>query len=172
MVLKGNAALARVVAAAALAPALCGQSAVSTSVSIQGIAIDSATKKPIAGAIVTAIRNGPPPLSQNATSSSTGAFQFSGLPAATYRLCVQVLAGGYLNPCSWSPNPPTVTVAAGKAVTGVQLKIAPGSVLRIRIDDPTSLLSQSVNPARLRPSAWACEPRPASSNLWSCGRRT
>ena len=75
-------------------------------VSIQGTVLNASSGKPVAGSIVTAIRNGLPPLSQTAISTAAGAFQFSGLPAATYELCVQVPAGGYLNPCSWVPNPP------------------------------------------------------------------
>jgi hypothetical protein len=57
-------------------------------ISLQGTVTVTTSNKPIAGAIVTAIRNGLPPLSQNATSTASGAFQFSNLPAATYRLCM------------------------------------------------------------------------------------
>ena len=80
----------------------------------------------------------------HSTSAPDGSFSFSNLAPGSYRLCVQVPAGGYLNPCSWSPTPTTVTIAAGKPTTGYQLKIAAGSVLKVRLNDPNIVLKSAL----------------------------
>ena len=45
----------------------------------------------------------------------------------------------------------TVTPAIGKSVTGIQLKIAPGSVLSLRVNDPSNLLAQVGKSGERRP---------------------
>ena len=98
----------------------------------------------ISSAIVTAIGTSKVPwTASNSTSGSDGAFAFSNLPAGAYHLCVQVPAGGYLNPCAWSNTPPALTIAAGQSVTGFQVKIAAGSVLKLRLNDPNSVLKSA-----------------------------
>ena len=114
----------------------------STTVSVQGAVTDASSKKPISGAYITAIRSGLPPASQTVTSAADGSFRLDGLSSGTYTLCTQVPGGGYVNPCSWLPNPPTVTLAAGKAVTGVQLKLDAGAILGVRVNDPSAVLSK------------------------------
>src|SRR5215813_8506010 len=58
--------------------------------------------KPVAGVIVTALRNTLPPASGRATSGPDGAFAIGDLPAGAYSLCTQALGGGFLDPCEWS----------------------------------------------------------------------
>ena len=109
---------------------------------LQGTVVNASTAKPVAGAIVTAIKTGLPPLSQSARSAADGSFQILGLAAGTYNLCTQVPGGGYLNPCTWRPHSPSVTIAAGKPVTGFQLKIEAGAILGITINDPSNVLGR------------------------------
>ena len=68
---------------------------------------------------------------------------------------MQVRAGGYLNPCNWQPNPPSVTLASGKPAAGVQLKITAGSILSVRINDPSNLLSQIGKAGQVPPVSMA-----------------
>ncbi|MEO8373252.1 MAG: carboxypeptidase-like regulatory domain-containing protein [Candidatus Solibacter sp.] len=120
---------------------------------VQGVVTESARRKPIADAYVTAIRSGLPSASQTVKTAASGAFNFASLAPGTYTLCTQVLSGGYLNPCSWLPNPPTVTVGAAKTIAGIQLKVEAGSVLQVRVNDPAGVLRKAAAP--LAPSAIA-----------------
>ncbi len=85
---------------------------------------------PVGGAVVTASRTSVVPwTTSRASSALDGSFALSGLAQGTHQFCVQVPAGGYLNPCNWLLTPPaTTTVATGGAVTGFQLTIPVGSV--------------------------------------------
>jgi hypothetical protein len=75
------------------------------------------------------------------TSAANGTFNFAGLPTGTYVLCVNVVGGGYLDPCLWNSMLPEVTVTAGKtAQTLLLLKKA--STLRVHVAD----VSQSAIP--------------------------
>ena len=55
----------------------------------------------------------------------------------------------------WSTAPPTVTLTAGKSVTGEQLKITAGSILSVRVNDPSNLLSQLGKSGQVPPVAMA-----------------
>jgi Carboxypeptidase regulatory-like domain len=113
-----------------------------------GKVIDS-NGNPVGGALVTALRTSTVPWTSSRTSSqSDGSFIFSSLTAGAYEFCAQVLAGGYLNPCEWSLNPPTVTVTAGNAATGFVLKMAIGSLLQIQVQDPSNVASAAASSAR------------------------
>jgi hypothetical protein len=108
---------------------------------IQGTALDSASRRPVGSAIVTAVRAGLPPVSQTATAGPDGTFQFSGLPAGTYTLCAQALAAGYLNPCEFASVPVTVNVKAGQKSENNVVGMVAGSVLHVRIQDPQQLVA-------------------------------
>jgi hypothetical protein len=116
--------------------------------SIQGTVTDAASNKAVAGAYVTAIRSGLPPASQTAESASDGSFQVQALAAGDYSLCIQVPGGGYLDPCQWSGTPVKLTLTAGQKSTGNSLKISAGSVVQVRVDDPSQLLSQKTKDGR------------------------
>ena len=120
---------------------------------VQGVVTETAHRRPVAGAYVTAIRSSLPPASQTVRTDVNGAFQLVSLAPCTYTLCTQVLGGGYLNPCSWLPNPPLVTVGSSRTITGIQLKIDAGSVLQVRVNDPTGVLRKASAP--VAPSAIA-----------------
>ena len=130
-----------------LTGALMGQSGPAGS--IEGTVTDSSNRA-IAGAFVTALRQGLPPMSQTAKSGPGGAFQIQGLPAGTYSMCVQLPGDGYLNPCHWTAavsaaTPSTlsdVTLAPGQRSTGNSLKMQTGSVLKVRVEDPGKLMDQ------------------------------
>ena len=109
--------------------------------SVQGTVTTEAGKA-IAGALVTAVGIGLPPRSQTAQSAADGSFTVKGLPAGSYSLCVQIPGDGYLDPCIWTTTAPSVTLASGQASAGNILKIKAGSLLKIRIDDPSKLATQ------------------------------
>jgi hypothetical protein len=116
-----------------------------TKASLSGTVTGSDGRR-IASAIVTAMGTSKLPWSvANSTSGPDGSFSFFNLPPGPYRLCVQVPAGGYLDPCSWSPIPPTVTLTAGQPATAFPLKTLAGSVLKVRLNDPASVLKSAVN---------------------------
>jgi hypothetical protein len=121
-----------------LCPLAFSQSA--ATVSLSGKVVSS-LGQPVSGAIVTASRTSAVPWTSSHTSSgSDGSFAFSSLAPGTYQFCVQVLAGGYLNPCNWSLTPPpAATVAAGNPVTDFQLTIPVGSLLQIQVNDPNNI---------------------------------
>ena len=70
----------------AAAPAAIGQTATAT---IQGVALDAKTLKPVSAAWVIATRAGAPPLAKHTKSGGDGAFQISGLTSGSYSICVQ-----------------------------------------------------------------------------------
>jgi hypothetical protein len=126
--------------------------------SIQGTVIDATSNKPVTGALVTTIRSGLPPISQTTKSTSNGVFQLQNLPAGTYSLCVQIAGGGYLNPCDWGNSAlpaaggnsaPTVALAAGQNSSGNVLKVQPGSVVQVRLQDTGQFLSQKQGTIRI-----------------------
>ena len=109
---------------------------------IQGTVTDASDNKPIAKAFVSATRTVLPPLRVTVQSGADGLFTIGGLPAATYTLCVAPASDGYLDPCVWNPPAPTVTLAAGQKSSGNILRMQPGSILKIHLDDPGQLLHQ------------------------------
>ena len=127
--------------------------------SLNGIAV-TPDGKPVAGlAIVASVLGGAEtklsrPLfgvvavsglqTASGTTGKDGAFLISGLEAATYVLCMKP-AAGYLDPCEWGPQAARVEVAAGKAVTGVKVRVRAASTLKIRLNDSGGLLSQAAH---------------------------
>jgi hypothetical protein len=92
-------------------------------------------------ATVTANSAGKSPASGHAVSAADGTFTLSSLPAGTYTLCAAVQGRGYLNPCTWSPNPPTVTVTAGQTVKGYRLTVTKGTVVQVHLNDTGGALT-------------------------------
>ena len=109
--------------------------------SIQG-AVTEAKDKPIAAALVTALRSGLPPLSQTVQTGPDGSYHLKNLAPGTYTLCAQVPGGGYLDPCQFGGSGSTVTLASGQQSTGNLLKLKAGSVLKIHFNDASGQLSQ------------------------------
>ena len=109
---------------------------------IQGAVTESSSHKPIAGAYVTALRSGLPPLSQVAQTATDGSYEIKELPAGTFSLCVQAPGDGYLLSCHWGATPPSVTLTAGQVSAGNQLTMTAGWILKVRIQDPNQTLAQ------------------------------
>jgi hypothetical protein len=78
-----------------------------------------------------------------ATAGKNGTFSFTSLPAGTYQLCSTVTNDKYVDSCLWSTNPPTVTVAEGQAVTGVNLTVKKASTLKVHVNDPGKLIKDT-----------------------------
>jgi hypothetical protein len=110
--------------------------------SIQGSAVDSATGKPVNGAVVIASRTTTPAARGVATSGYDGSYQIPSLPAGTYNVCLQVPGDGYLATCHWGSTATVVTLAAGQKLTGTKVALKPGSILKVHLDDPGQLLNQ------------------------------
>src|SRR5438067_1393326 len=110
--------------------------------SIQGTVTDAQTQKPIAGALVTVMRNGLPPLSQSLPAGPDGSYQAKGLPAGTYTLCAQVPGDVYLSSCQWTGTGAGVTLTAGQVSTGNVLALKTGSVVKVHLQDPGQFLNQ------------------------------
>lgn len=124
--------------------------------SIQGSVTDAQNNRPVAGAHVTAIRSELPPARQTARTGSDGVFQLSGLPAGTYTICAQVPGSLYLDPCKWTAGPANplakpagLVLAAGQKVTGAAVRLAQGSALTVRLEDPGQVLSQKTKDGRV-----------------------
>jgi hypothetical protein len=128
-----------------LSAASIGQSGTAT---IQGSVTDALNKKPVSGALVTAIRSGLPPASQTATTAPDGSFQIGNLPAGAYSLCVQVPGGAYLDPCQWSRTASKLTLSNGQKSAGNALKLDTGSALQVRFNDPGKLLAKKTKDGR------------------------
>jgi hypothetical protein len=128
----------------ALAAALAGGflAMAQNTASIQGTMVDSATGKPLAGAVIIATKTAPPVKRAVATSTFDGSFQLPSLPAGTYTVCVQSPQDGYLATCHWGGTASTLTLATAQKSTGTEIAMKVGSVLKIHVDDPKQLLNQ------------------------------
>ena len=82
---------------------------------------------------------------QNVPVSSAGAFEAAGLPGGQYKLCAAA-PEGYLITCLWF-GAVDVILAPGSAATGKNILLRRGAVVRIRLDDPQSLLPAVETPA-------------------------
>jgi hypothetical protein len=67
-----------------------------------------------------------------------GGFQTEGLAAGRYVVCAS-FPEGYLDNCLWTGQV-DVLLAPGSAATGRNIRVRRGGVVRIRLDDPQSLL--------------------------------
>lgn len=70
--------------------------------------------------------------------SSTGSFSAAGVPTGHYKLCAAP-PDGSLDTCLWS-GPVDVVLAPGSSSAGGNLRLRRGAVVRIRLNDPQSLL--------------------------------
>jgi hypothetical protein len=99
---------------------------------------------PIAG---TVIANGVAvSASGRAVTAANGVFTIANLPAGTYTLCGRPKSPGYLDPCTWSTDPPKVSVTAGQATANTKLVLAKGAVIDVRVNDPLQVLGAAALP--------------------------
>ena len=117
--------------------------------SLQGPVYDDAGKA--VAATVIASKLSTPPAVITAQSAKDGTFSLAKLAAGNYMLCVRVAGGGYLDPCTWSPQSPTFQIAAGQTLTGFRLVTAKGSTVKVRINDPDHMLGSTPVPASVAP---------------------
>lgn len=98
-------------------------------------------------AVVTANRIGLPPATGHADSAPNGSFYISGLADGTYSLCATDRRRQYLDPCAWSAQEPSVKISGAQAVTGLKLVLEKGSLLQVRLNDPTQVLESTAKGA-------------------------
>lgn len=130
--------------------------------SIQGTALDP-SGKPASQVGVRAIRVSPTRwTSPGVAVAEAGIFTLTGLAPGDYMLCavadpVRLL----VDPCFWLiPPAKPITVAAGKAVTGQQVRLLAGRRVTVRVKDPEQLLKTKQDlPSKLggRPRALRVE---------------
>jgi hypothetical protein len=77
-------------------------------------------------------------------SRRDGAFSLSGIPAATYEICVDAPHLQVLDPCRWGGSAAKIKLAAGSAVTGFHLTVHRGFLLRVKVNDPGRVLPAPV----------------------------
>jgi len=107
--------------------------------------LETTTGKPILASITlhdisTARTQGQIPFDRQFASKSDGTFTVTGVPAGQYQVCVDAPQENVLDPCLWSTTPTVVTVPATGNVTGLAIKVATGSTLRVHVNDPQALL--------------------------------
>jgi hypothetical protein len=119
---------------------------------VQGIA-SSDDGKPISAASIIATRTSPatPVVSLSSVSARDGAFTIASLPAGTYRLCIQVRASEYLDPCIWSSEQTTVTLAEGQVRADLRPQAARRSFMCVRINDPNKRLKRDARSGKSAP---------------------
>jgi hypothetical protein len=132
-----------------VARAALAQTAQTGAASISGTVVDAKTLKPVPAALVIASRAGALPFTRNTRSGADGAFQTQGLLAGDYLVCVQASGAQYLNPCEWNGAPAGITLASGKAATGIKMALTPASVLNIEVNDAQKALSQLTKDGRI-----------------------
>ena len=97
---------------------------------------------PVGNAVVAATRLRPAPYVRiTTTTDAKGSFAFANLPAGDYELCARATSLT-VDSCLWSPPPlhNTVTIAAGKAITGVQIRTRKSATVKVRVNDSTKAL--------------------------------
>jgi len=118
---------------------------------VQGAVVDAVSGKPVPGAVVLVTSTSPaikaPALTKSTVTGLDGGYQIQAMPAGTYSLCVQAPRPtprvGYLNSCHWGAAPANIMLAAGQKSTNNTVKLRPGSVLLIEVEDSAQLLSHA-----------------------------
>ena len=119
----------------------CAASIAGTVTAADGTLIDAAlTLHDLSTARVA----GAQPFDHRFASGRDGTFSHSGIPAATYEICVDAPHQRVLDPCRWGDSTAKVTLAAGDAVTGFALIVRRGYLLQVRVNDPGQVLPAPV----------------------------
>lgn len=93
--------------------------------------------------MITALKLTPPVATGRAQSASDGSFTMSGIPDGKYQLCAADTGGNYLDPCTWSNAPATVTISAAQPISGFKLVLTKGTLLQVRVNDVGQILDSA-----------------------------
>jgi hypothetical protein len=98
--------------------------------------------RPVAGALASIQRTVAIPsyLIYRVVTDAQGKFSVDVPDTATYTVCVSSWNNQLLNSCEWSLPASLVKIAAGQQAASITITLQTGIVLRIRLDDPKSLL--------------------------------
>jgi len=102
----------------------------------------------IAGARVGLLLQSPPTHGKalqtfwSVASGADGSFFFSGLKAATYKICVEP-GGVWLNPCEWGLNPLIFALANQQTASSANVVLTKGALITIQINDPGQFLAKN-----------------------------
>ena len=99
--------------------------------------------KPVAFAYVSITRSPFNPkdgaASLGITTGADGKFQFSGLMAATYGVCVYTApTRGFLDTCEWDRQQ-NIALVSAQAVSGLTLRVEDAGTVEFEVDDPKAL---------------------------------
>ena len=97
-------------------------------------------------AVITALKVSPPVATGRVVSASDGSFTMSGVPDGKYQLCAVDNGGNYLDPCTWSNTPVTVTINAQQPISGFKLVLTKGTILQVRVNDASQILDSAAGP--------------------------
>jgi hypothetical protein len=118
---------------------LCGQVSAS---SIAGI-VTTQDGQPVKGArILMQPQSAGSAMGKNSQpSAADGGFNVDSLAAGSYTLCVQVPGTQLLDPCRWSATPPTVMVSDSQTITGLQINLQQGALIKVHVNDTGGFLN-------------------------------
>jgi hypothetical protein len=84
--------------------------------------------------------SGQSPFDRQFSSKADGTFSIPDIPAGKYEICVDAPQENVLDPCLWSLTPSAVTVPASGSVSGLQIEVNTGYMLRVHVKDPQAAL--------------------------------
>ncbi len=107
--------------------------------------------KPLAGAVITArplrdVNSARAAKQLGVRTGTDGSFRITGATGGKYSLCIQSPGKDALDPCEWSSTPPLVAVPDGATASNVQVMVAQGKPIRIRVEDPKHLVPTPLRP--------------------------
>ena len=119
----------------------------SLTATIRGTVLGDASGSPISGAIVTAFRTTPqlPAYRMQGTTANDGTFSLGSLPAGSYRLCVQSLQDGFLDPCTLATSSAAIRVIDGQTSSSNTVRLKTGGLVRVVVNDPGQYLQSAAS---------------------------
>jgi hypothetical protein len=81
------------------------------------------------------------PYDARTTVGPAGAFSFDGVPPGTYLVCGQAPGRDLINACFWQIGSPRTVVVAAEQTVRVDVALADGFRLRVRLDDPAGVMA-------------------------------
>ena len=129
---------------------------------IQGTVV-SQENRGVAKATVTVQQQSNPAAGQfraNTITGTDGSFTFTGVPAGTFTICVQVPGSVYLNPCTWASSVPSVTLTVGQRASAGIIRLDEGRLLKVRLNDASRVLQADegkVPGAKVMIGVWTLE---------------